>query len=99
MALTNILREPRRELIEQGMGAVAIIGLVTINLTVAATMCLLIDGTILVPLDEFAAADFLGILATVAFIALLFFMHALGEGVCNVMAQRGRDPRPKRRTA
>lgn len=97
MALSNILREPRRELIEQGFGVVALAAIVVVNVSVAIAMCLLFDGTVHVSSREFVAADLTGVVATGILIVILLAIHALGESVCEAMARHDRDPRPTQR--
>ncbi len=91
MALSNLLNEPRREIIEQvaGLG-----GLVAYGGAAYAVGLLLAPG-------EPIFGTVLGLLSIPAGAAILFLlaelMHAIGEGVCAIFASIGADPRPKDR--
>lgn len=98
MALSNIFREPRRELIEQTFGFGGLLGLLVIDLLIATALCRVIDGTIHVAVSEFCLVA-LFLAPAVMFVVFLasIAMHALGETICDAMANRGYDPRPKNR--
>lgn len=101
MALSNIFREPRRELIEQGFGFLAL--LIPIGLDVSAGVAF--ANAVAGPRDPYAfivaVGMMLGLSAGTLFLlggaVLLVVMHAAGEEVCGFMAERGFDPRPKNR--
>lgn len=97
MALSNIFREPRRELIEQAFGLIGLLGIIVIWLLLTAVMCRLVDGTIHVPIREFCAAAGLAIPIMLLIVLAAIAVHAMGEAICGAMAQRGHDPRPKNR--
>ena len=98
MALTNILREPRRELTEQTFGFLAIGGFVALDLLIGTGFCLLLHGTVHVGKGEFTACCLVGVFIIFALAATVFIMHIIGEGICNAMARSGYDPRPQRGT-
>ena len=97
MALSNIFREPRRELIEQAYGTAAVVAVLGAWFTLAAVLCRLYDGAFFPNASEFLFALF-QVAAVVAFLCLvLSIVHDIGESICNSMAKRGRDPRPRQR--
>jgi len=98
MALSNILKEPRRELTEQLLGTivmgVAIVGDYGASVwfekaTVPIGTCPWPLGMVLLPL--------LAILVGLFLAAAIFLTHVIGELIADWMADRGWDPRPKRR--
>lgn len=97
MTISNIGREPRRELTEQWYGFMTAFVLFTVWLCVGLLMCLLCDGTVFVSTAELIAAMGLSIPILAVGVGVIYGMHALGESVCNAMARRGNDPRPKQR--
>jgi len=103
MALSNIFREPRRELTETAVG-----------LFVAAPLCwgwyLAADsfarsGACGQDCDSYAEGFVVGIMLTgivgvigIAVILLCAFgIHTMGEGICNALERRGVHLRPRRR--
>lgn len=97
MALSNIVREPRRELVEQAFGLVAVIGLLVGDLIVALGLCLLFDGTIYAPWQDIVLSMVFAVPIIAAGVFLVGLMHRLGEEVCDFLADRGFDPRPTQR--
>lgn len=91
MALSNILREPRRELIEQGIGLAAVMAIIAIDLIVASVMCLLVDGTLVVPAQEFLCAACFAVPIVLIVWGLLIAMHAV---LCSNGHRRKTDPFP-----
>lgn len=98
MALSNLRREPRRELIEQGFGALVVIAWV-----IADYLFIPWSGHLLgiKKADDMVGWAILGsILFAVApfiFMFLLLAMHGLGEMVCGTLRSLGWDPRPRQR--
>jgi hypothetical protein len=96
MALSNVLREPRRELIEQGFGILVAGGFVGIDYIAAS----LIYANLMGPTHmtgDFVFAVFIAAVSII-FVGFAFVLiHWVGEGVCNSMARRGYDPRPETR--
>jgi len=102
MALSNIFREPKRELIEQWYGFVAFVGfmlsIAVLNAALTIVMTLAIESHYW-PSDfkDWAAAQILVLPSMLGVWFLIYVVHELGETVCNGMAARGHDPRPKDR--
>lgn len=97
MALSNILKEPRREITETVIG-VGMVGsfvfadfyfchwlMSGIPEPIDRFMCTLLSGAVVLPLGVAAVCG--------AFVAA----HALGDGICNRLARVGADPRPTQR--
>ena len=101
MALSNIFREPRRELIEQLAGSVAVFGGVGAFLAADYGIVQFSGWTGQSGEPPLAVAMiFIALLMIVAgmlLFLLLLVAHAVGESICGAMAERGFDPRPKRR--
>jgi hypothetical protein len=97
MALSNILIEPRRELIESAVG-VALVAL-----------ALALDIAFGAWLHRWAAAHgaevpalagcFVGLLATMLLFLLAHLTHWVGEGACDLLKRHGMEIRPKTRYA
>lgn len=103
MALSNILREPRREITESAVGILAV--------GAVAVPALWLDYLFAVWFREVSGGDasgvpwpvgiVIGALLTLA--AVLFFSmvlaatHAAGEGICNALQRRGIYLRPRER--
>lgn len=99
MALSNIFREPRRELTEQGFGLLPFAAFGLCDYGLASWFQHMAHGTnadapLILWLLLATMALILG--SIVAFGASLL-MHALGEEICDAMARHGFDPRPKNR--
>lgn len=101
MALSNILREPRREITE------SIVGVALVALVMWADYAFAIwlqDGTNAVtngagvpwPAGMLIGA-ILAIVVPLLMVILLFFTHALGDGVCNALQAAGVHLRPRQR--
>lgn len=95
MALSNILREPRREIIESVVGIAAFL------------VCVWLDSFFARWFHEVTGGDhggcpvplgyLFGLLAAVLLVICVFATHALGETVCGFLANRGMEIRPKQR--
>lgn len=90
MALSNIFREPRREIIEQAAGAALFVVWIgtahwLVRLLGATSTVDLVGGTVVMSM------------ALVLLIPLVFMIHAAGEFVCGALARMGVDPRPRQR--
>ncbi len=93
MALTNILREPRREITEIAVGA--------------GTVCAFLVPIYLFGrwMEQFSNRDgepcplflgmFAGFLVIVVVVVILFLVHAIGEAICNNLQRNGIDLRPR----
>ena len=99
MALTNIFREPRREITETLVGAVVLGGLLYGDY-ILATALPIPDG--LLSYGEIIALRMLiqpivVVLALVGLWLALACIHAAGEGICNRLQASGIHLRPRRR--
>lgn len=94
MALSNILKEPRREIIETIIGGVIFGGFMWGDYAVTNAMH---------PRDfpdQALMMLFFPIFALAVAAALVFvimFIHGLGNVICDIMKEMGLDPRPKQR--
>ena len=92
MALSNIFREPRREITEQVIGVIAVAIFLWGDYVFASWMPH--DGHVWPPIW---AGMLLWPLCLAIGLVGLSGLHLVGEGVCALMARAGFDPRPKRR--
>lgn len=103
MALSNIFREPRREIIEQAAGTLVVGGWVVIAWHISG-----IFGRIPRFYDsgiaEFFERIFLSVLISFgAFLGIsiliggVLLAHLIGESICGFLARAGADPRPRQR--
>lgn len=99
MALSNIFREPRREITESAVGLAVFGAFVWADYTFAVWL----QGE---TAGAFGREDtecpwimgmFLGALAAVMVALLLFATHALGDGICNALQRNGVHLRPRNR--
>lgn len=112
MALSNIGREPRREWTEQGAGVLAAVAWLLGCKYLAHPLAVYInpqyysrwDGTKWLmatsPTQVWALTVLFSILLAVIpflIVAAWYLLHAIGEGVCGLMASMGFDPRPRKR--
>lgn len=101
MALSNILREPRREITEQAVGSVVVIGFLALIPIAGLVMSLICDGTTEVSWSEFALCCLLGsfgfTLGFVLIAVLVVVAHEIGEYVCAALDRRGIYLRPTQR--
>lgn len=95
MALSNLRREPRREIIEQGLGVLALAALLYADYAFI-TWLDASRGWFDFILLMFIAPSILFLLACAIYF-LMHVAHVVGEGVCALMAKLGSDPRPKQR--
>lgn len=98
MALSNIFREPRREITEQAAGllGLAVLLLPAILMTLDYSK---IEHTGGMP-PTFLMAGFLGIATGIGWMVLLglaLLTHRIGEELCDFLANRGLELRPKNR--
>lgn len=99
MALSNIFREPRREITETVLGiGVAAVLLLPYGWADIKLASLIDQGQTTVPFLLFCLlAAIILLLATVIAAGSLIGIHALGESLCNALEQRGVFLRPRRR--
>lgn len=99
MALSNIRVEPKREITESAIGIAVVMGATPIILLYLYGWYLLLhrfNSKLNIP-----EGMVIGVLLTVAILAvgmlLVCFTHFVGEEICDTLAKRGLDPRPKQR--
>jgi ABC-type Fe3+ transport system permease subunit len=97
MALSNIFREPRRELIEQGIGTLVVLGIVAGWCAVGTVICWVDRYPLSNSTAEFAASMALALPVIALAVAILFLSHALGEWACNRLEAAGIHLRPRQR--
>ena len=102
MALSNIGREPRREIIESLAGILAVVAWVVVSFLVARHF----DPYYAPAKDDYSppwwvTVSFFTFMASIliplASIVFLYLTHEVGEMVCGWMTALGFDPRPKQR--
>jgi hypothetical protein len=95
MALSNMMREPRREITETLVGIAAVAAVIGGDYLFASWLCQ--D----VPRAEYPAdvimTMVLGIAALMTGLAILNIIHAIGENVCASLDRNGIQLRPKQR--
>jgi hypothetical protein len=89
MALSNILVEPRREIVETAIGVATVGGYIAVDYTIARL--------IRWPDDPLWFVMFVVFVLTIVAVALLFVAHAIGEMISNWLGRQGYDPRPAQR--
>lgn len=96
MALSNIFREPRREITESVVGIGVVVTLFVPDYFFADWL-----HAHLLDRDGEGLPYFLGMPFGVAVLAacgiIIFVTHEIGEGICNLLQRHGRDPRPRQR--
>ena len=98
MALSNTLKEPRRELTETGIGVVVIATAVGADYAFASWFANVLSPPNSLPtgLGVFLGM-MVGALLVIVTWGLLLFAHFLGEVICDSLANNGIYVRPKRR--
>lgn len=95
MALSNIFREPRREITETVIGVLTIVPITWLDYQFAVWFHKVSGG------DEHGCplilGMFFGVFVAIAFISFVFFIHTIGEVVCDKLCDRGLELRPKQR--
>ncbi len=99
MALSNIFREPRREITESAVGLAIFSAAVWADYQFAlwfkdATQGMLNEKDPGCPLP---LGMFLGVIAAFVGLVVLFLTHALGDGICNALQRNGIHLRPRNR--
>lgn len=95
MALSNIFREPRRELTEQAIGTAFLL----IYFGIAYLITMKIVHSYALPTDPFLLTLIVGAIAMAMFFlgtGALLGAHAIGQEICDALARAGHDPRPNR---
>lgn len=96
MALSNIRKEPQREITESLVGITGLAGAIWLDYRIVdwfnsyfpKDQCPVVVAMIAIPVILF-------ILFLIG-MAIVYGTHALGESICGVLANRGLDPRPRR---
>lgn len=97
MALSNIRKEPRREITESLVGITGLAGVIWLDYLGSNWI-----NTGLSPKDQCPIVVVMVAIPVVLFIlfligmAIVYCTHALGEKICGALAHRGLDPRPRR---
>lgn len=84
MALSNIFREPRKEIRESLIGLLVVSWLIVLDLGLAEILCYMADGTTHVPFFELLAAMFVSLLAITVGGVFLVITHSLGEYMISI---------------
>lgn len=92
MALSNIFREPRREITESVVGIAVVGGLLYGDYHLAVGLSKLGANPLPIP-----AGMFVGIFLILAVSAVLAITHYAGEAICDAFAKRGLELRPRNR--
>ncbi len=108
MALTNILREPRREITETVVGVAVLLPLITLDWWLSSqvsvwggcdghdtTFPCAASGTFY--LWFFLITPFALLVGTIIGGLILFFIHEMGESICNLLEAHGIQLRPRQR--
>lgn len=94
MALSNLTKEPRREVIEQSLGIAAFAFYIWADYAFIRWLGAVKTGDLVFGmLLGFVSIPMVGLLLFM----MLLLAHAVGEGVCALCARAGFDPRPTRR--
>lgn len=96
MALSNMLKEPRREITETVIGVALVSGFLFADYYFASWF---VNADLSAEQRSIETVLFMimGFAVTVLFVTALICAHALGDAVCNWLAGVGADPRPKQR--
>jgi len=100
MALSNIVKEPRREIIETLVGIIASVPLLVLNYYVANAMyygSLHDKDPMPWLLAFFFCAPLCIFIAAASIVAACIGVHTLGENICRELQERGIHLRPKQR--
>ncbi len=100
MALSNIGREPRREITESLVGIVVMVGGLWVDYRIASYFDPYhVTGPGLPPwwLQIVVLMIFIGIVVPMFTMLFLFLTHAVGEVACDILDEFRIDPRPKQR--
>ena len=99
MALSNIFREPRREITESVVGIVAVVPLGLADYVFGLWFRYLMGGPYDGPylLLSMLIGIFLSFICLVVGLVFLGITHAIGDGICNILQNRGIHLRPRQR--
>ena len=96
MALSNIFREPRREITETVVGFMVFLGFAYIDMHFAFWFQG-VTGGFNNGCPWPIGFIFVGPVIMIVLILLALLIHAIGEWICNSLARRGLELRPKQR--
>ena len=100
MALSNIFREPRREITESIVGTTAVVvvvgGFGWLDYAVASASIEGVEHAPSLGLMMFALA-FLMVAGGIILTMILVFTHAIGDVICDILEDRGLQVRPRQR--
>lgn len=98
MALSNILKEPRREITESGLGILFIGGLAYLDFLFGRYLHNLASHPDDMPIPVGMIVGVAGIAGfIIGVMGILYFTHFVGEQLCGWLAKRGLEIRPKTR--
>ena len=107
MALNNILVEPQREITESLIGILVVSAITTVALILSYYAAVWWITYWQFPMDAFRIIINMGAILVTTFVGLVFVFfigwgllvttHEAGDGICNLLAKVGLDPRPKQR--
>jgi hypothetical protein len=97
MALSNVFREPRRELTESLIGSAVVGGLLWLDYYVSRQVMLADPHAppLIICMFIFGLVGLAGVALT--FIVLVVLPHWVGEEICDFLSRRGLELRPKDR--
>lgn len=96
MALSNIVREPRREITESALG----LGVFVIFLYADYHFAMWFRVVTADPGGggcPWPLGMIIGVILMAFSVLILLVTHTMGEGICNFLAKHGRELRPKQR--
>lgn len=96
MALSNIIREPRREITESVVGLTMFGGVVGLDYYFALWFSDAMAATSMGSCPVFLGM-MLGLMGGILIVFLAFITHALGDGICNALERNGIQLRPRNR--
>lgn len=96
MALSNIFREPRREIVETAVGFAFLALPIFADYKFAVWFNHVTTGPTKVGCP-WPLGMFLGLVTLAVSLLVLFVIHDIGDNVCNAFARRGIYLRPKQR--
>lgn len=99
MALSNIFKEPRREITESAIGILVALG--SIAITAVAVYYTGVFMHYVAPKSQLEDCVALAIIVlptcVLGILGLALATHSIGESVCASLAKRNLDPRPRQR--
>lgn len=99
MALSNMLKEPRREITESVIGLALLGAWLVLDYYFAMWLQEITSGGSGNPCPWPIAMIFIGPCATAMILGVIFAAHAIGEAICDSLERNGVRLRPQRRKA